>query len=152
MSSHTRPRLTAGEISGMIGAFPLVAGTILAFILTSSFLQWREGSLLWGRSLRRNAVASLGTMIRLLNPRQVRALLPHTTGQAIEEFCAAADLPHRSLLVKNDDGFPPARLHFIGCELEQTGPILLYFQYVNFSVSFFLSAFLPVSLPQTHTH
>lgn len=129
MSSHARPRLTAGEISGMIGAFPLVAGTILAFILTSSWLQWKDGSLLGGRSLRRNAVASLGTIVSLLNPRQVRALFSHTTGQAIEEYCAAADLPHRSVLVRNEDGFPPARLHFVGCELEQSGPILLYFQY-----------------------
>lgn len=129
MSSHARSRLTAGELSGLIVTFPLVAGTIIAFVLTSSWLQWKDGSLLGVRSLRRNAVASFGTIVSLLNARQVRALIAHTTGQAIEEYCAAADLPHRSVLVKNEDGFPPARLHFIGCELEQNSPIMLYFQY-----------------------
>lgn len=139
MSSHIRPRLTAGEISGLIGALPLVAGTILAFLVTSSWTQWKDGRL-GGRSLRRSAVASLGTLVALLNPRQVRALLSHTTGQAIEEYCAAADLPLRSALVPNPDGFPPARLHFVNCELAQQGPILLYFQYVFLSF-LFLSSF-----------
>lgn len=130
MSSHTRPRLSVGEISLLISVFPLVAGTILAFVVTSSWLQWKDGNFGGGKSLRRNAMASFGTVISLLNSRQVRALCAHTTGESIEDYCAATDLPHQSVLVKSEDGFPPARLHFIDCELEQDGPILLYFQYV----------------------
>lgn len=130
MSSHIRPRLSVGEISLFITVLPLVAGTILAFVVTSSWLQWMDGSFGGGKSLRRNAMASLGTVIRLLDSRQVRALFAHTTGQSIEVYCAAAALAHQSVLVTSEDGFPPARLHFIGCELEQDGPILLYFQYV----------------------
>lgn len=127
MSSHTRARLSLGELSGLIASIPVVASSILAFFVTSSFLQWKDGRLC-SRTLRRNAAASFCTMISFLSPRQVRALIAHTTGDSIEEYCSVQELPHQSVLVKNDDGFPPARLHFINCRLEERGPILLYFQ------------------------
>lgn len=130
MSSHIRPRLTAGEISSLIGVFPFVATTIVAFIWTSTWLQWKNGNFGGSRTLRRNAAASLGTTISLLSPRQIRALFAHTTGEAIEVYCAAHGLSHQSALVKNEDGFPPATLHFVDCEMHGNGPILLYFQYV----------------------
>lgn len=129
MSSHIRPRLTTGEISGLIRAFPFIASTIVAFIWTSSWSQWRNGNF-GGKTLRRNAVASIGTAISLLSPRQIRALFAHTTGESIRRYCAAHELSHQSALVKNEDGFPPATLHFVNCEMAQNGPILLYFQYV----------------------
>lgn len=129
MASHTRPKLTPGEISGLIRVFPFVATTIVAFIWTSSWSQWKNGNF-GGNTLRRNAAASLGTIISLLSPRQIRALFTHTTGEAIEVYCAAHGLTHHSKLVKNDDGFPPATLHFVDCQMDRNGPILLYFQYV----------------------
>lgn len=132
MSSHTRPKLTVGEISGLIGALPLVFSTILAFLITSTWAQWKDGYY-GGNSLRRNAVASFGTMITHLKPRQVRALIKRTTGESVEGYCAAHQIPLQSVLVSNDDGFPPARLHFVACRLEQKSPVLLYFQYARIS-------------------
>lgn len=129
MASHIRPKLTASEISGLIRVFPLIASTIVAFIWTSSWSQWKDGYF-GSKTLRRNAAASLGTTISFLSPRQVRAMFTYTTGEAIEVYCAAHELSHQSVLVKNDDGFPPATLHFIDCEISRNGPILLYFQYV----------------------
>lgn len=134
MSSHTRPKLTAGEISGLIRVFPFIATTIVAFIWTSSWLQWKNGNF-GGKTFRRNAAASIGTTISLLSPRQIRALFTHTTGEAIKLYCAAHGLLHQSLLVKNEDGFPPATLHFVNCALNGNGPILLYFQYVLYHTS-----------------
>lgn len=130
MSSHTRPKLTVGEISGLIGALPLVFSTILAFLVTSTWAQWKDGYY-GANSLRRNAVASFGTMITHLKPRQVRALIKHTTGESVEGYCTAHQIPLQSVLIDNDDGFPPARLHFVGCRLEQKSPVLLYFQYAR---------------------
>lgn len=129
MSSHARPKLTVGEISGLIGALPLIFSTILSFLVTSTWAQWK-GGYYRGNSLRRNAVASFGTLINHLKPRQIRALIVRTTGETIEGYCAAHRLPLQSVLVKNGDGFPPARLHFVGCRIEQKAPVLLYFQYV----------------------
>lgn len=128
MSSHIRPKLSIGEISGLVGALPLVSSTILVFIVTSTWAQWKDGYY-GANSLRRNAAASLGTMITHLEPRQVRALIKRTTGESVEGYCAAHRIPLQSVLVHNDDGFPPARLHFIACRLEQKTPVLLYFQY-----------------------
>lgn len=130
MSSHIRPRLTAGEISSLIGVFPFVATTIVAFIWTSTWVQWKNGNF-GGKTLRRNVTASLGTTISILSPRQIRSLFAHTTGEAIKVYCEAHGLSHQSTLVKNEDGFPPATLHFVDCEMHGTGPILLYFQYVS---------------------
>lgn len=132
MSSHIRPRLTAGEISSLIGVFPFVATTIVAFIWTSTWLQWKNGNF-GGKTLRRNVTASLGTTISILTPRQIRSLFAHTTGEAIEMYCEGHGLSHQSALVKNEDGFPPATLHFVDCDMRGTDPILLYFQYVSFS-------------------
>ncbi|KAJ4389861.1 hypothetical protein N0V93_007333 [Gnomoniopsis smithogilvyi] len=147
MSSHTRPKLTAGEISGLIRSFPLLATTIVAFIWTSSWSQWKSGNF-GGKTLRRNAAASVGTVISFLSPRQVRSLFAHTTGEAIKLYCAAHGLTHQSTLVKNDDGFPPATLHFVDCELTRNGPILLYFHGGGFIVPLNSPAYA-VSLART---
>lgn len=135
MSSHTRPKLTAGEISSLLGILPAVAGTILSFFLSNSWRQWRQG-ILCARSLRRNAAASFGTAISLLKPRQLRVFVSNTTGKTVADYCAANDLTHQPILVENSDGFPPAMLHFIDCKLAQKGPILLYFQYVGVPLTF----------------
>lgn len=127
MSSHIRPKLTTGEISGLIYAFPLIASTIFAFIWTASWSQWKDGTF-GGKTLRRNFVASFGTTISLLSPRQIQAFFTHTTGERIKEYCTAHRLSHQSAVVKNDDGFPPATLHFVDCKLNQNDPILVYFQ------------------------
>lgn len=134
MSSHTRPKLTTGEITSLLGILPAVAGTILSFFLSNSWRQWRQG-ILCARSLRRNAAASFGTAISLLKPRQLRVFVSNTTGKTVADYCAANDLTHQPILVENTDGFPPAMLHFIDCKLAQKGPILLYFQYVLASLS-----------------
>lgn len=142
MSSHTRPKLTAGEISSLLGILPAVAGTILSFFLSNSWRQWRQG-ILCARSLRRNAAASFGTAISILKPRQLRVFVSNTTGKTVADYCAANDLTHQPILVENTDGFPPAMLHFIDCKLAQKGPILLYFQYVTSSS--LLSSILTIS-------
>lgn len=141
MSSHIRPKLTAGDIPGLIYAFPFVIGTILTFIVTSTWSQWRDGYLR-KNSLSRNAVASFGTLVNHLTPRQLQGLLPYTTGSSIKKYCHERGLALQSVLVVNNDGFPPATLHFIDCRLEQKEPILLYFQYVyTLSISLFFSFF-----------
>lgn len=129
MSSHTRPILSVGDVLGLVALLPLVIGKMLTFIAVSSWLQLKEGSLSV-RALRRNAVASLGTAIGVLSPRQVRTLLVRTTGETITKYCVARTLSHQSELVVNDDGYSPATLHFVDCKLDGKGPILLYFQYV----------------------
>lgn len=130
MSSHTRPILTTLEVIGLVVLFPVFVGKILAFTVTKSWLQWKEGSFS-RRELRRNVAASCGTApITLINTRQIRALLKKTTGEIVEEYCAAHNLPHQTALVVNEDGFPPATLHFVNCRTDHKGPILLYFQYV----------------------
>lgn len=129
MSSHTRSNLTAAEHLRLLCLLPRLACTIISFFLTSCWLQYLDGKLC-SRQLRRNAAGSLGTVISVLSPRQLRTFVSQTTGQAIGEYAAAHQLPHQSVLVENDDGFQPAMLHFIDCRLEKKGPILLYFQYV----------------------
>ncbi|KAF3767802.1 hypothetical protein M406DRAFT_69916 [Cryphonectria parasitica EP155] len=139
MSSHTRPRqATAREILSLLSALPLLAFATLTFFLTSSWLQWRDGTLLGRKSLRRNAMASFGTVAGALKPGQLRTLFSRTTGQAVIAYCTKKGLAHQSVLVKESggdgDGFSPATLHFIDCELEQDGPILLYFHGGGFLV------------------
>lgn len=115
---------------GFMALLPLLLSKIIAFTVTSSLLQWKEGNFS-RRELKRNAAASCGTAaITIMSLRQIRALVKQTTGEIIEKYCVAHKLSHLTALVVNDDGFPPATLHFVGCELDQKGPIFLYFQYV----------------------
>lgn len=116
MASHAPVRLTAAEkLHLTLITVPRALVHVVLSFLRRLLTQWPPK--FTSKALKRHLGASLTSLLPIITPRQMRALNPATSGDAVRAYCAAHSLPLESVRLEDPGaGFPPAVLHFVGCD------------------------------------
>lgn len=120
-ASHTVPKLSFWERLLLVSSLARIAATVIPVVIfkvisTSAFSR---------RCLRRCILRAVATRVATLPLRQTQFVLP-TTGDTVSKYCKSQHLSHEAVIIEPGADFPPATLHFVGCEPEHAD-ILLYF-------------------------
>ncbi len=117
--SHVPPKLSFTEKASLPLRVLIILVKAAAYFATRIFGYKNPTRRLIGTAIGRNVSS-------MLTVRQIQAIQP-PTGVSVAKFCETQKLEHHVVELKDTDDFSHASLHFMDCQPDYSGPILLYF-------------------------
>lgn len=130
MSSHDPKSLTIVEMVSFAVLIPRIIVIGSVDFMTRTWLRKRVSF----KTVKRDLQRAFTRQLSLLSLWQIRALIGGTSGQRIARECEVKGLHHFSSLLNGLGDFPPATLHFIGCNPHDPGRFYLYFHGGGYSL------------------